>query len=135
MTGISLRTDGPHSPDHTKEVADLLAECVRYLNHATRPGQDGMRYPADADRLLGAAGTAAGRLPQLFQQVASFLKEQAASGTLEDAQGRDPELLAEQAEIWLDAAAGRALDMARSLGRACNSISLLSAKEDDDDLR
>jgi hypothetical protein len=33
--GVRLNPDGPHSPEHTAEVASTTHEAVRVLNHAT----------------------------------------------------------------------------------------------------
>ncbi len=71
---ITLRTDGPHSPEYTAEVADALAECVRVLNHATmRPAGEALAYPADADAVIASLSGAAGSLPQLLRQLGEWL--------------------------------------------------------------
>src|ERR1700733_5899148 len=79
LMDIDLNVDGPHSPERTKEVADLLAECVRYLNYATMSG-NGLTDPADVYYILGALYTGTERLPQLFGNLARLLAAQAATG-------------------------------------------------------
>lgn len=71
---IALNTDGPHSPDYTRQVADTLAEAVRVLIYATRGDAPGLHNIAHAYDLLGALYTATGRLDQLFTQIETFLK-------------------------------------------------------------
>ena len=125
--------DGPYSPDQNREVAYGLAEAVRYLNHATHPGNDGgLEYPGDVYDLLGHLYTATGRLPQLFGQLAAFLKAQAESGRIADTAGRAPEIQAGMAADVLEDAAGRLAGVTAQLQRAQGDISGLYAKDDGD---
>jgi len=81
---IRLSSDGPHSPDYTREVAAAVAEAVRVLNHATTFGHigDALAFPADADAVLGSLSTAAQRLPQLLDQLRDWLVGELAAGRL-----------------------------------------------------
>jgi hypothetical protein len=126
---VTFSLDGPHDPETTLAAASAIAEGVRYLNYATRPGQGGLKDPADAERLLADLVIAAERLPQLLGQVTVFLKARAATGELEDGAGLHPELLAERAELWLEAASARARDMGASIGKARQDIAGLSVRD------
>jgi len=91
MTEITLRTDPPYSPEYTREVGRALAEAVRVLNHATHPANvGGLGRPSDTYNLLGSLYTATQRLPQLFEQIAEYLRLQTESGRIGDTMGRDP---------------------------------------------
>jgi predicted metal-dependent HD superfamily phosphohydrolase len=89
VADLNLHVDGPHSPERTKEIADLLAECVRFLNHATMSG-NGLDDPADVYYVLGALYTGTQRLPQLTRQITAVLTAQAATGTLGNNRDSDP---------------------------------------------
>ena len=41
-----LRTDGPHSPEYTREVGNVLAEAVRVLNYASLATPRALSTPA-----------------------------------------------------------------------------------------
>ena len=84
-----LRTDGPHSPDYTREVGNVLAEAVRTLNYATLGDCPGLEYPDEADRLLRDVTTALDRLPQLLEQVRGWLGDRALAGVVGHDQGKD----------------------------------------------
>jgi len=76
--------DGPHSPERTAAAARLIADAVRYLNHATLPanGAPGIGYAADVDEVLGALEGAAGGLQQTLRQLAECLRDDLATGRL-----------------------------------------------------
>ena len=121
MPEIDLNPDGPHSPERTKEVADLLAEGVRFLNYSTNGGP-GLEYPGDVYSLLGALYTGTERLPQLLMQLTSFLAAQAASGTLADDHGRDVATLTAEASYNLGTAHQLAADLTKALQNAQQAI-------------
>lgn len=125
-------TDGPHSPAYTQQVASALARCVRVLNHATHPGNDGLQYPGDVYALLGDLYTATGGLPQVFEQLADFLQSQAEGGRLGDSDGRDPFNQALIAGLHLGDVASSAKRMTDYLQQAQNAISGLYVKDGDD---
>ena len=91
---IELRTDGPHSPEYTRQVAEALAEAVRVLNFATAPPAfagdlpAGLGSPADVYDLLGSLEMAVERMPQLTGQLTAFLSAQKNTGALADDHGR-----------------------------------------------
>jgi hypothetical protein len=82
VTTIDLNPDAPHSPERTRELADVAAEAVRTLNYATAPGKDGLTYPGDAYELLGALWTLSQRLPQLCHQTVDYLRGEQDAGRL-----------------------------------------------------
>lgn len=127
---ISLNTDGPHSPEYTREVADALAEAVRVLNYSTRSGEAGLESPADAYSLLGALYTATGRLPQLVTQIVAFLAAQGGSGALADAHDRSVATQIAEASYHLGHADGTATKLTAALQQAQQSISGLYVKGD-----
>lgn len=129
---IELRTDGPHSPDYTREVGNVLAEAVRVLNYATRDSAPGLECPSDAYTLLGALYTATQRMPQLCDQISDFLSAQARSGRVGDANGKNPAGQASIASGALITAAEHLADVTRNLQTAQSKISGLYVKEDDD---
>src|SRR6266568_3866145 len=126
---VSLRPDGPHSPEDTRRAADGMAECVRYLNYATghHAGQ-GLAWPADAYDVLGALYTGTGRMDQLFTQLARWLDRQAAAGRLEDDHGADPRDATESAGQALAAAARASAHLTAALEAAQAAISSLHAR-------
>jgi hypothetical protein len=131
VTEISLRTDGPHSPEYTQEVGQALAECVRVLNYSSRDGAPGLEYPGDVYSLLGWLYTATERLPQLLDQLAYFLHEQYASGRVADDKGRNAGTLTAIAGGALLTGRGHAKALTSSLRKAQEQISGLYVKEDD----
>lgn len=128
MTDFSI--DGPFSPEQTREAARKLAEGVRYLNHATHPGNDGgLESPTDAYDLLGELATAVQRLPQLASQVRGFLLARAARGDLGDDSGRIAEARIAQAGSSLLAAVTEAARLADTFGAAQQAVSGLYVKD------
>lgn len=125
-----LRTDGPHNPDYTREVGNVLAESVRVLNYATLGDAPGLDYPGDAYSLIAAVYTATQRLPQLLGQIASFLESEAASGRLADDHGRDVGDQVDDAAAALREAGDLAEQATRELRDAQNAISGLYVKEE-----
>jgi hypothetical protein len=78
---MDLSPDAPHSPDRTREAADLAAEALRYLNHATRDS-GALEYPNDAAAVLASLATLASRLPQLLSQISDRFGADLAAGRL-----------------------------------------------------
>lgn len=127
---ISLNTDGPHSPEYTRELGEAVAEAVRCLNYATRTGSTGLEYPGDVYSLLGALYTGTERLPQLIGQLVAFLAAQGGSGTLADDHGRDVPTQIAEASYHLGHAHGMATALTKALQQAQQSISGLYVKGD-----
>jgi hypothetical protein len=132
---IVLNTDGPHSPDYTKQVGNALAEAFHVLNYATLPheGAPGLEYPSDVYSLLGALYTGTERLPQLMAQLTGFLDGQGDSGTLADDRGRAPGTQIAQASYHLGEAHTCAQEMTTALKRAQSAISGLYVEGGDDE--
>jgi hypothetical protein len=126
MPEINLHVDGPHSPERTKEIADLLAECVRFLNYATMSG-NGLTDPADVYYILGALYTGTQRASQLFGQVATILDRQAADGVLADNAGGVPAELVADAALHLGDAQQNVDALTNALQNAQQAISGLYA--------
>jgi hypothetical protein len=131
VSGFEFCTDGPHSPEYTRQLGEALAEAVRCLNYASRDGAPGLEYPGDVYSLLGWLYTAAERLPQLLDQLAYFLHEQYASGRVADDQGRDASTLTAIAGGALLTGKGHAEALTSSLRKAQEQIAGLYVKEND----
>ena len=74
-------TGGPHDDDTITALAQITAEAVRALNHATFPRAT-LSEPGTVYRVLGELATAANRLPQLATQLARWLDEENTAGRL-----------------------------------------------------
>jgi hypothetical protein len=79
---MDLSADAPHTPDRTRRAAELAAQAIRLLNHATRHDRGGLKYPADADRVTTELGILVSRLPQLLSQIAGWYEAEQAAGRL-----------------------------------------------------
>jgi hypothetical protein len=126
---IRLSPEGPHSDDDTKQVAEHLAECMRVLCYATRPGADGVTSPVTVYDVLGEMQTTAFRMDQLLRQLAQLLAAQQATGRLRDVGGYDPGIAAAEATLALTTARGAAAGLAAALGRAHHLTSGLHLQE------
>jgi hypothetical protein len=85
------RVDGPHSPERTVAAARLMADAVRYLNHATLGTAPGIGYPGDVDGVLGSIEGAAGGLQQTLKQLEVCLRRDLNTGRLRmDDRSQDP---------------------------------------------
>lgn len=129
---IDLNPGGPAGPDATLKAAEVFAEIVRYLNHATRD-HAALRYPSDADRLLRDVSLAVSRLPQLCEQVAAWLHAEVYAGRVDMAHGsRFPNAgVAEDVmRLQLELAAARARELGKALDSAASVTSAMGAVED-----
>lgn len=120
-----LHTDGPHSPDYTRQVAEAMAEAVRVLNYATQ-SDDGLKNPADAYELLGYLAAAAASLPQLLRQTQGFLDQGVQNGTVRDDHGREPVDVVDDAGRCFDAAQTDAYELYRHCEAARQAIGNLA---------
>jgi hypothetical protein len=85
---IQLSTAGPHSPQYTRDVAATAAEAVRVLNHATLNNHgEALAYPGDAESVIRSMAAVAQRLPQLLDQLQSWLTGELQAGRLQVAYG------------------------------------------------
>lgn len=118
-----LDTSGPFTPERTKDAANLAAEAIRFLIHATlNPDTaDALEYPADVDAVLSALATMTMRLPQLLTQLTQRLAAMTETGHLDVVSGRyagKPELATDVVRMALDAAMARAGNAHTSLDSA-----------------
>jgi hypothetical protein len=74
-------TGGPHDDATITALAQITAEAIRALNHATITPA-GLSEPATVNRVLGQLATAAHRLPQLCSQLARWLEQENTAGRL-----------------------------------------------------
>ena len=87
-------TDGLHDDETITALAQITAEAVRGLNHATFPRAVGLSEPATVYRVLGELATAANRLPQLLTQLARWLDAENTAGRLAHDSGSLPGAMA-----------------------------------------
>lgn len=125
-----LEPGGPYSPERTAEAAALMADAVRYLNHATldRP-KDALNYPADLDRVIAHLETMAQRMPQLLDQLQGWLRNETGACRTEITYGQyagRADLAYEQTAIRLEQAAGQFAEAARALEQAHQITSAIS---------
>jgi hypothetical protein len=125
MTTISITTDAPADPAIVLEYGDALPELVRALNHVTRH-HEAMEFPSDADRLIRNIAVAAGRLPQLLEQVAGWLAAEQAAGRVGIASGSRFITAARAVEV-AGAYLERAQAQARILQRALDVVAEVTA--------
>jgi hypothetical protein len=78
---VAISTTGPCDPQYVLELAAAHPEIIRALNHFTRH-HEALEYPAEGHQLLGYLESAASRLPQLLDQIASWYEREAAAGKL-----------------------------------------------------
>jgi hypothetical protein len=139
MKKVDLDPDGPHSPDRTRETADVAAETIRVLNYATLPGRGGLMEPADVHALLGTLAQLVVRLPQVFTQSASWLAgEQSAGRVQEKADGPfhgDSKKAVTSAVSALDESSRVARRLQQLLREAQNAITGLAPAGDGGDQR
>ena len=109
--------DGPHDDDTTIALAQITAEAIRVLNHATRD-TSATSDPATVNAVLGQLAAAAHRLPQLCGQLSGWLRQENTAGRLahSDTSGLDDAIDGTLAS--LDRAAGHATHLAEALNRA-----------------
>ena len=83
---VALNVDAPPGPDYVTELAEAMAEIVRCMNRQTMY-HEALAEPADGYRVFQELSTAAGRLPQLLDQIARWYEREAAAGKLEAVSG------------------------------------------------
>jgi hypothetical protein len=109
-------THGPHHNQATMALAEITAEAIRILNHATRdPGA--ITEPATVHSALGQLAAAAHRLPQLCGQLAGWLAQEYNAGRLACAQGVLDDAVGD-AQASLDRAARHATRLGEALDQA-----------------
>ena len=85
-------TGGPHDDATITALAQITAEAIRALNHATFP-RAALSEPGTVYRVLGELATAANRLPQLLTQLARWLDEENTAGRLAHDSGSLPDAM------------------------------------------
>lgn len=128
---LDLSTGTPSSPERTLQLAEAMAEIVRTLNHQTRH-HEALRYPSDADRLLREIETAAMRLPQLLDQIGSWVVTEVDAARIEITDGEWEGNLGGAVtalRIRLDTARGDAEALSADLKRAASVTSTMGAVE------
>lgn len=109
-------TGGPYD-DHTIiAFAQITAEAIRALNHATL-STGGLGEPATAYAVLGQLAAAAHRLPQLCGQLAGWLAEENTAGRLAHTTGGLDDVL-DDVQASLDRAVQHATQLGEALDQA-----------------
>jgi hypothetical protein len=80
------------SPATASQLADVAAEAIRDLNHATHPGNGypALTYPSDVYSTLANLAVLVSRLPQVFDQLQRFVTAQVAAGQVSLDDGAHP---------------------------------------------
>ncbi len=124
---LDRRLDGPHADEHTTAAAHLAAEAVRFLNYATGShSPQGLTYPATAYTITADLALAAGRMPQLLDQLAAWLKTQEAAGRLAMDDRSPARVAVINATARLEVARALAARLATQLADVQNTISGLN---------
>jgi hypothetical protein len=115
---IDLNPDGPHSGEHSREVAEVMAQAVRVLCHATIGSAPGLDYASDVDAIVGSLHSAATGMEQLLRQAGAFLARLEADGRLGDDAGEDPAERLRMVRLALDVSAMTVSQLEGQLARA-----------------
>lgn len=133
MVTIDLNPNAPHSTKRTLAVADAAAEAIRTLNYATMHGRMGLEYPGDVYELLGTLAQIGERLPQLCDQLRTWLMGELNAGRLGEPKsgpnGGSATLAVLRARDQLALAAGNATELRAQLRQAQASISAVQATD------
>jgi hypothetical protein len=70
-----------------REAARAVAEGIRTLRRLTLGPDDQLEGPADVRDVIGSLSLAMSRMPQLLEQLATFLEIEHVKGTVADDQG------------------------------------------------
>ena len=101
--------------------ADVAAEAVRALNHATQPWGDGLTGPADVYDVLWSLELLAARLPQALSQLQRYLAREHDAGRVRIVDGAhvgDPAAAVTATACQLDQAAVAAGSLREALAAA-----------------
>jgi hypothetical protein len=101
--------------------ADVAAEAVRALNHATQPWADGLTSPVDVYDTLGGLELLASRLPQALAQLQRFLAREQQAERIQVVDGEhvgDPAAAVAATSCQLEQAADAAGSLRETLARA-----------------
>jgi hypothetical protein len=128
VSDFDLNPDGPHSPERTAEAGQLFDDVSRLLCYATMSGKGGLKYPADAYRLLADLYTVTSRLPQTCAQMAAFLRRLERDRRLESDDGEPVAPQVAAAAVCLGEAATLADGLTAELQAAQNAVAHLRGK-------
>lgn len=132
MSEIDLNPDRPHSPERTAEAGTFFDALSRLITYATMPGRGGIEFPADVYVLVAELYSATGRLPQICEQMDTFLRQQEATGRLYEARSLDVAGQVSKASAHLAQAAGAAEALTRALQAVQADIAGLGVTKDPD---
>jgi hypothetical protein len=124
MTGPRPAADLP--------VAELLttaADALHAAVHATRPAAGGFTSPASVYDALGALTLMTGPLPQLLDQLDTFLTDAVHAGQVTADGGEyadDPQAAAAAASWWLEAARAVAGQLHHHLDQAREAVAFMT---------
>ena len=126
---LGRRLDGPHADEHTAGAALLAAEAVRFLNYATGSHSPvGLVYPATVYAVAADLSSAAGRMRQLFGQLARWLADEEAAGRLGTDDGSPVASTVAAASVNLTYASAAAQNLSARLDAFQNSVSGLNGR-------
>lgn len=115
------------------ELADVAAEAIRSLNHATFPGAastpGGLAWPSDVYDVLASLSVLAARLPQLLAQLDGFVTRAVDAGRIVVDGGQfagDPQAAAATASHWLEHAASLAAQLGHTVDQAQQAVAFLA---------
>lgn len=131
MADYRLDTDGPHSDDYTRQVAQAFAEAVRVLNHATL-NRDGVTYPATVHDVLGSLRDGIQRLDQTLHQLNQHLTR-FDRDDLAHSGGGDPGIALGTAHLGVIDARAEVAPLAAYLNEAYTATSSLYLRDQDGD--
>jgi hypothetical protein len=121
-------TGGLHDDDTIIALAQITAEAIRALNHATFPPGE-LSEPATAYAVLGQLAAAAHRLPQLCGQLSRWLAGENTAGRLAHTTGGLDEAL-DDIQASLDRAARHATRLGEALDQAHQATAWLYRPDD-----
>lgn len=124
--------DGPHTEDSVEAAAVALGRLVRYLNNATGYSKS-LPYVGTAYRVTSSVAHMAGLLPQLLNQLAQLMEQQANDPSLYDDRRNErayPAVLtADRVAAELHGATQTVATLGHQLQRAANMASHLGNDE------
>ena len=129
---VIIDSSAPPDPGYVLELGEAFAEIPRALNHLTRH-HEALEDPYDGDRLIRKLDSAAQRLPQLLDQIASWYEREAADGKLEVTSGEDrkdaPAMAVVAVRMRADAARVSAEQLQSDLASIARVTSTLAAAD------
>lgn len=128
---LSLRTDGPHSSEYTKQVADALTESMRVLNHATL-NHHSLQFPSDVAYVVSSMATAVFGMEQLSNQLSHWLESEHDAGRVgewvEGPNGGDADAAVDAARLQFEAVRESIQSLADRLNAIHSATNVLEGK-------